>query len=97
MEEGTNREKMRSLLSRAQNLQNFAFDNGLNMCIGTRLKEEEDRPWFTGHVYVEDAEFTNEEENGVKYLFFSVYEWRSFLENVKELDAVDDFITNHKK
>lgn len=95
--EGTNRKEMRKLLNQAIALMKIAFDNGLDMTIGTRLKEEEGRPWFTGHIYEENSDFTKEEENGKKYHFLSCYEWRSVEENEAELELVKEFIENHKK
>lgn len=95
--EGTNRKEMRKLLNKAIALMKIAFDNGLDMSIGTRLKQENGNPWFTGYVYEEDSDFTNQEQAGKKYFFFSCYEWRNFEENVEQLELVKEFIENHKK
>lgn len=95
--EGTNKKQMRELLKYAISLMTDAFDNGLDMSIGTRLKEEDGKPWFTGYVYEEDSDFTNQEQAGKKYFFFSCYEWRDFEENVEQLNIVKEFIENHKK
>ena len=95
--EGTNRKEMRKLLNQAIALMKVAFDNGLDMSVGTRLKEEDGRPWFTGYVYEEDSDFTDQEQAGKKYFFFSCYEWRDVKENEKELELVKAFIENHKK
>lgn len=95
--ESTNRKEMRKLLNQAVALMKVAFDNGLDMSIGTRLKEEDGRPWFTGYICEEDSDFTNNEENGKKFIFFSCYEWRSVEENEEELAPVKEFIENHKK
>lgn len=95
--ENTGRKEMRKLLNRAQALQKLAFDNGLDFNLGTRLKEKEDRPWLTGNVYEETADFTIKEDEGVRYRFFYVYEWMSVEDNNKTLDAVEEFINNHIK
>lgn len=94
---GTNRKEMRKLLNKYIALMKVAFDNGLNMCIDTRLKLEPDKPWFTGRVYEEDSDFTDPGQKGVRLMYFECYDWRAVEENEIQLREVEKFIENHKK
>lgn len=95
---GTNRKEMRKLLNKYIALMKVAFDNGINMELDTRLKLDKDnRPWFSGRVNMEKADFTVEAQNGVTYLYFTAYEWRGVDENWLQVSAVERFIEQHKK
>lgn len=91
---GTNRKEMRKLLNKALALMKIAFDRHLNMNVNTRLDEEKDRPWFTGHVSIEGCDFTMDDGRS---LHFYVYEHRTVRENEKELERVEEFIEKHGK
>lgn len=93
----TNRKEMRKLLEKYIALMMVAFDNGINMELDTRLHCENDRPWFTGRVSEENSNFTDKAQDGVRYLYFSAYEWRSVADNRKEVKRVEEFIEEHKK
>lgn len=93
---GTNRKEMRKLLNKAIALMKMAFDNGIDMSVGTRLKDN-GRPWFTGYVYEEGTDFSNPVEDGKSNLFFTCYEWRDVAGNEDQLERVKEFIENHKK
>lgn len=95
--EGTNRKEMRKLFNKYVALMKVAFDNKINMDINTRMKAENNRPWFTGHVYIEDADFNDNTRDGIDYLFFTCYEWRDVADNELQLKAVEKFIENNKK
>ena len=86
---GTNRKEMRKLLNKASALQKEAFDCGLNMEVYTRLKTENNRPWFVGYVW--------EEEHIEDKKEFQCYEWRDVAENEKEIEIIEQIIKNHKK
>lgn len=90
---GTDRKEMRKLLNKYIALMKVAFDNGLDMCIWTRLKDNAS-PWFTGRVHVEDTDFKND---GITSLEFSAYYWRAVEGNEEDLKKVKEFINNHKK
>lgn len=94
---GTNRREMRKLLNKCIALMKVAFDNGIDMTINTRVKDENNRPWFTGTVYMEDCDFTDDTQDGVLHVFFTCYEWRDVEENEAQLKRVEEFINNHKK
>ena len=95
---GTNRKEMRKLLNAYIALMKVAFDGGVNMELDTRLKPEKDnRPWFSGRVNEEKCDFNDDSQDGVSYLFFSAYEWRSAEENWEQVKLVEKFIEDHKK
>lgn len=94
---GTNRKEMRKLLNTYIALMKVAFDNGINMELDTRLKRENDRPWFSGRVNMEKCDFTDAAQDGVTYLYFTAYEWRDVDENWKQVKLVEKFIEEHKK
>ena len=94
---GTNREEMRKLLNTYIALMLIANENGINFEIDTRLKVEDDRPWFTGRACEEGCDFTDETQRGVRYLYFVCYEWRSVEKNEEQLKAVEKFVEDHKK
>lgn len=95
---GTNRKEMRKLLNKYIALMKVAFDNGINMELDTRLKVDDNgRPWFSGRVNMEKADFTDNAQSGVTYLYFTAYEWRDVEGNEKQLKAVEKFIEGHMK
>ena len=95
---GTNRKEMRKLLNKYIALMKVAFDNGINMELDTRLKVHEDnRPWFSGRVNMEKADFTDNAQNGVTYIYFTAYEWRDVDKNWEQVKLVEKFIEEHKK
>lgn len=95
---GTNRKEMRKLLNKYIALMKVAFDNGINMELDTRLKVgKNNRPWFSGRVNMENANFTDYDQCGVTYLYFTAYEWRDVDENWLQVNAVERFIEEHKK
>lgn len=93
---GTNRKEMRKLLNKYIALMKLAFDNRINMDINTRLTEAE-RPWFVGHAYLEGSKFTDKEQEGASYVYFTCYEWRTVEGNEEQLKAVERFIEAHMK
>lgn len=93
----TNRKEMRKLLNKYIALMKVAFDNGINMELNTRLKCAEDLPWFTGRVSEEDCNFTATAQNGVRYLYFTAYDWLDVDDNWKQVKLVEKFIEEHKK
>ena len=95
---GTNRKEMRKLLNKYIALMKLAFDNGINFELDTRLKVNENgRPWFSGSVNEEECNFTDDSQDGVRYLCFACYEWRTVEGNEEQLKAVERFIEEHMK
>lgn len=94
---GTNRKEMRKLLNKYIALMKVAFDYGINMELDTRLKVDRNSPWFTGRVSMEKSNFTDNSQDGVTYLYFTAYEWRSAEENWEQVKLVEKFIEDHKK
>ena len=95
---GTNRKEMRKLLNKYTALMKVAFDNGLDFEIDTRIKVTgNNRPWLNGRVNEEVCEFTDDSQNGVRFLYFTAYEWRSVEENWEQVKLVEKFIEDHKK
>lgn len=95
---GTGRKEMRKLLNKYVALMKVAFDNGINMELDTRIKLDKDnRPWFSGRVNEEGCEFTDTAQSGVRYLYFTAYEWRNADENWEQVKLVEKFIEEHKK